>query len=352
MKERNASDTPRWDGNAGQFAQDIGAADGMGERRGARRVIRWVSWLLALAMIAAVIIVSLHFSEERELVRIAERAEPWWLGIAVILQAGTYLAQGETWRAVTRAAGVTLPLSVAFKLSLAKLFIDQALPSGGISGTVVVAAALEQHGVPRAVVMASMVVATVAYYAAYVLALAVALLIMVGGGHANPVILATALFFVVFSTLLTAIALALSGRRSPGPGWFRRIPMLRNALALLEEAAPALARSVPLLLKGGLLQLAIVLLDTATIWILIRSLGVVAAPTGVFASFMVSTLLRTISIVPGGLGVFEAASVVTLSLTGVSVPVALAATLLFRGFSFWLPMVPGLVFSRSARKAT
>ena len=90
-------------------------------------------------MLATVIITAIHFSEERELAHIAERAQPWWLAIAIVLQALTYLAQGETWRVVTRAAGVAVPLRVAFKLSLAKLFIDQALPSAGISGTVVVA---------------------------------------------------------------------------------------------------------------------------------------------------------------------------------------------------------------------
>ena len=65
---------------------------------------------------------------------------------------------------------------------------------------------------------------------------------------------------------------------------------------------------------------------------------------------MISTLLRTVGIVPGGLGTFEAASVLTLRVIGVPLATALAATLLFRGLSFWLPMVPGLIFSRQARK--
>jgi Mg2+-importing ATPase len=303
-------------------------------------------------MLAAVIIAALHFSEEQELVRIAGRAQPWWLGIAVVLQAGTYLAQGETWRVVTRAAGVAVPSTVAFKLSLAKLFIDQALPSGGISGTVVVATALEQRGVSRPVVMASVVVNIVSCYAAYVLTLAFALLITVAGSDANPPMIAAAVFFVGFSVVLIAATLSLSGRKSAGAKWLRRIPPLRKALSLVGEADPTLAHSPALIFRSGLFQLGIVLLDAATVWILIRSLGEVASPTGVFASFMVSSLLRTISIVPGGLGVFEAASVVTLKLVGVPVPVALAATLLFRGLSFWLPMVPGLVFSREARKTT
>ena len=314
--------------------------------------LQWFSWIFGFAVLAAVIIAVLHFSEERELVRITENAQPWWLAIAILLQAGTYLAQGETWRVVTRAAKFSVPLSAAFKLSLAKLFIDQALPSAGISGTVVVARALEQRGVSRAVVMAAVVVDSVSYYAAYVLTLAVALLITILGGHASPLIVAAALFFVMFSVVLTVTALVLSGGSSVGPKWLKRVPLLKHALALLGQADPKLARSLPLIFKSGLFQLAIVLLDAATVWVLIRSLGEVASPTGVFASFMIATLLRTIGIVPGGLGTFEAASVVTLKLAGVPVAVALAATLLFRGLSFWLPMVPGLVFSRGARKAT
>jgi Mg2+-importing ATPase len=50
--------------------------------------------------------------------------------------------------------------------------------------------------------------------------------------------------------------------------------------------------------------------------------------------------------VPAGLGAFEAASIFTLHAAGIEVPVALAATLLFRGFTFWLPMLPGLWLAR------
>lgn len=90
------------------------------------------------------------------------------------------------------------------------------------------------------------------------------------------------------------------------------------------------------------------ILQAATLWVLILALGLFASPSGVFASFMISTLLRTIGLLPGGLGTFEATSVLTLKLVGVPLPVALSSTLLFRGLSFWLPMIPGLWFSRRA----
>ena len=45
------------------------------------------------------------------------------------------------------------------------------------------------------------------------------------------------------------------------------------------------------------------------------------------------------------------ASVATLKLIGVPVAAGLAATLLFRFFTFWLPMAPGLILARQETKA-
>ena len=94
------------------------------------------------------------------------------------------------------------------------------------------------------------------------------------------------------------------------------------------------------------LQVAIFLLDAGTLWIMLYALGLSVHPALVFASFMLSTLARTLGPVPGGLGIFEAASVATLKLMGVPIAAGLAATLLFRGFSYWLPMAPGILLAR------
>ena len=111
-------------------------------------------------------------------------------------------------------------------------------------------------------------------------------------------------------------------------------------------------RSPRVLTETIALQLGIVLLDAATVWALIAALGVAASVTGVFASFMIASLFRTMGIMPGGLGTFEATSVLMLRMVGVDLAVALAATLLFRGLSFWLPMLPGYWFSRRAIAST
>jgi uncharacterized protein (TIRG00374 family) len=329
------------------LASSAGVAGGI--RVSAARAARWFSWLFGVALLAAVVVAARHFSEGRQFVRILATARPWWLLVAVALQVGTYFAQGETWRVVTRAAGVFVPSTAAFKLSLAKLFVDQALPSGGISGTLVVGRSLEDRGVPRGVVMASIVVDNVSYYVVHVLALAVAVGITIVGGQLGPLLLVPTFLFVLMSVAMTVASLVLSGRGEAVPKAIVRVPFLEKVFTLFGQADVKLARSPGLILLSSVYQLLIVLLDAATLWVLVHSVGAAAPFAGVFASFMISTLLRIIALVPGGLGAFEAGSVVTLKLAGVPVGVALAATLLFRGLTFWLPMIPGLLYSRPTR---
>ena len=318
-----------------------------GQGSSARKPLRWLPWIFGVMLLAAVIVAALHFADAREFARLAEQAQPWWLALAVAFQAGTYVAAGQVYRAVARAGGHSLRLATACRLSLTKLFVDQALPSAGMSGTVVLAKGLEQRGIPRPVIAAGIVVDIVSYQAAYVLCLAVALVITAIRGEARAIIMLVSLVFFVVSIGLGVVVLAFSGRgKRVIPRRLTRFRPLRTAIEFIEQADPKIARSPRLLLQAGAYKLGVVLCDAATVWVLIRSVGANGSPSGVFASFMISSLLRTIGFMPGGLGVFEAASVATLHVVGVPTAVALAATLMFRGLSFWLPMLPGLWFSR------
>ncbi|HKE15663.1 MAG TPA: lysylphosphatidylglycerol synthase transmembrane domain-containing protein [Kofleriaceae bacterium] len=320
---------------------------------GRGRAARWLPWAVGGAALAAVVVAATHFSEERAFARLLEQADPWWLVAALALQGATYLAQSQIWRDVTAAGASRLPVRTTYGLTLAKLFVDQALPSAGVSGTAVLAHGLERAGVAESVVMAGVVVSTTAFYAANVLALAVALVIAASAGHASAIVLAASALFIGFGVALAVALLLLAGRRhGRAVGFAARVPVLGRLVGLVRAADPRLARSPRLLARAAAWQLAIVALDAATLWTFIRSLGHTASPGGVFASFMISTVARTVSPIPAGLGVFEAASVVTLRLIGVPLAVALSATLLFHGCTFWLPMVPGLLVARRLRRPT
>jgi Mg2+-importing ATPase len=310
---------------------------------------RWVSWFLGVALLAAVVVAGLHFSEERAFVRLVERAEPWWLAVALALQVATYVAQGGIWRRVAGAVGYPLSRLTAFELSLAKLFADQALPSAGLSSSILIAKALQHRHLPGAAVKASVLINVVSYHLAYVVTLLAALVVVAREGVANALVVATAVLFLLFSMGLSSAVLALAGRRHARLlRRFQRLTAARTAFEYLAGADARLVRSPKVLADTVALQVVIVLLDAVTVWTLIRALGATASPTGVFASFMVASLFRTMGIVPGGLGTFEVTQVLMLRMVGVDLAVSLSATLLFRGLSFWIPMLPGYWFSRRA----
>jgi Mg2+-importing ATPase len=302
---------------------------------------------VGVAILSAVVVIVWRSSEEREFVRLAHRARPVWLAVAVLLQAATYFFQSEVWQVVLRPAKAFIGLGAMCKLTVARLFVDQAIPSAGLSGTMLAIKALERDAVPLPVVMAGAVIDTASCWATYAFGLVAAFVITVARGHASPLVVGAVVLFFAFAVVLTVGSLRLAGRPAgPIASRLAWIGPLRAGLRLLERADRALTLSPRVLIEACLCQLVVLLLDAATMWALIASLGAAASPSGVFASFMMSTLLRLVGILPGGLGAFEAASVLSLRLVGVELSVALSATLLFRGLSFWLPLAPGLWFSR------
>ena len=179
------------------------------------RAALWLSWLLGAAAVAAVVLAAFHLAEERAFIDIVERAAPSWLIVATVLQATTYAAEGQVWRMVARTVGAPLGFWDAYRLSLAKLFVSQALPSAGLSGTVVAARALSQRGFSRATVMGGFVVDVASYYGAYAVSLGVAMAFAAVSGHSSIAILSIAAVVAGFAIAMTVMLLVFAGREPP-----------------------------------------------------------------------------------------------------------------------------------------
>jgi P-type Mg2+ transporter len=308
---------------------------------------RWLSWAVGVALVIGICVATLHFSEAQQIAHIAQRAQPWWLLLALLLQVLTYLSQGEIWKAIGDSASFRLSRGLTFRLSLAKLFIDQALPSAGISGTAAVAKHLEQRGMRKPAVMASVVVNIISYFGTYIVLLLLALLLPVpGSATTHAALMLATTIFIAGSLALVLVLFMLPGRAGRIVGYLSRLRSLQTFAKSFHEADAKLVRQPRLLLTACVFQATIIGLDAATIWAIVKALGADASGAAVFSSFMISNLFRTLGVLPGGLGAFETSSVLTLQLVGVPLPVALSSTLLFRGLSFWLPMIPGMWLSR------
>ncbi len=307
--------------------------------------------MLGLGLVALVVAVGGELSEPGAWRLIIERTAVGWLFVALVLQVLTYFAEGENWRVVLRARQHHVAIWRMWRLAMAKLFVDQALPSAGLSGTAVIGYRLERMGIPRPVVMAAIVVDIASYYFSYFVCLLVALVIAFMTGHLTALVVLLTVLLLLAATLIVGTTLSVAGRKSSRIAkWMQRVPFVRSGINLLTTAERGLALNPSVLAKATLWQMGTVLCDALTLWVLLVATGEVVAFSLVFASFMVSSLLRTVSIIPAGLGTFEAASVATLHLADIPISVALSATLLFRLLSFWLPLLPGLVLARAALK--
>ena len=121
---------------------------------------------------------------------------------------------------------------------------------------------------------------------------------------------------------------------------------LRKIIAIIGEAPAELVGDRRLLmlvtLFGGLVFIA----DSATLAACLLALGLPFEPATAFLGLMAGSIAATLAPLPLGLGSFEASATAMMSSLGVSFEAALTATLLLRGFTLWLPLLPSLIMMR------
>lgn len=308
-----------------------------------------VRWILGIAAIVAVVALSARGAEAREFVRLLRSIRPVWVLAAAILQAGTYACDASIWGLVLSRARSPQPFHRLLRLSVGRVFVSQALPSGGLSGDAMAVRALARYGTPLEASMTAVVVNLFGFYAAFAGCALIAAVVFYACRAGSKPIFAVAL---PFSLALVAIPsfiawLVASGRASHGTRW-SRIPGLARVLDAFGRARRDLLRQPDLLVQSIGLQIATFLLDAGTLLVMLTAFGHAAPVAGVFAAFILASAAELVGPVPGGLGAFEGGCILGLRAFGVPIETAMLATLMVRGFTFWLPMIPGVFIARWA----
>ena len=203
---------------------------------GVRRLLPWIVGLLGV--LALILAVSQFGSLER-IVELARSARPAWLFLAVLVQAATYVCAALVWRQALRYAGHPRTLLTLVPLGIAKLFTDQVLPSGGISGTMLVVTGLIRRRVPAEVAMAAMLAGLVSYEIAY-------LAVVFGSAgilwHHHRSTLPLFVGVGIFAIITVAIPSAILGLRRWGNrrliAWLDRLLGMTASFRALAEASP------------------------------------------------------------------------------------------------------------------
>jgi undecaprenyl-diphosphatase len=99
-------------------------------------------------------------------------------------------------------------------------------------------------------------------------------------------------------------------------------------------------KQLAILLAGSL---SVTITSTAVLFLSVLAIHHSASIIAIFVLYVTSSLVSNGAPTPGGIGATEAVLVIGLHALHLSLPDAAAATLIYRFFTFWLPIVPGAI---------
>lgn len=222
------------------------------------------------------------------------------------------------------------------------------MPTGGLSGSLMVVRGLVRRGVASAVAVTALFIAALSYYAAYFM---VGLLAFVLLWHSGDLNAAWRSLFIAFAVVVAAmgIALVLLSRSRDGliPTAIQRWRPFAQLAKMLSQVRVDMVRDPRLILEVVALQAGTFFLDAATLYFCTgRAVGLTVDVGSSFMSFILASVVATLSPIPLGLGSFEGTCTGLLHLMGGGLEASLAATLILRGLTLWFPMLPGLIMIR------
>lgn len=280
---------------------------------------------------------------------VVEKAEPGWLIVIVLLQAVTYVSLAKAWAFSIRRAGAPSPRWPALlRLALAELFTDQAIPSVGVGGTLLVVSGLRRRRVPRPAAAAAVVAGFLGFYLAQLAAVLGTLAITTSLGLATGFVAATLVLALVVAVVAPTLTIAaVTGALRYLPKRVQRLEIVRSMRDAVLAAPSKVVLSPGMLLPVAGSRVVIIACDGATFAASLAAVGHPVRVDAVIAVFVLAQVAASITFLPGGIGSFEAVAVALLASIGVPLAAAVPATLVLRAFDFWLPMIPGLFFARS-----
>jgi uncharacterized membrane protein YbhN (UPF0104 family) len=271
-----------------------------------------------------------------------EHGDARWLALALGFEALSFLGHAILFRAVGLDDRGRIGLRASVEITLAGHAATRLLASAGAGGVALTAWAMRRSGMERATVAARMTTFLVLLYSVYMGALIVggaglALGVLPGGGSVAITVVPAVLGAAVIAVVLSA------QRIRPGESRTRRVlaPLgagVRDARRMVRRGDSGLA--------GAIMWWAF---DIAVLWACFEAFGASPAIAVLVVAYFVGTLANTLPL-PGGVGGVEGGMVGALVAFGVDPALALIAVLAYRGFAFWLPIVPGVIAYLTLRR--
>jgi len=332
---------------------------------------RWLN-VITIALIALILFFSRH-----ELVQawhLLSSVNIWILLLVIPIQFLSYFAGGATIFSYLRQKGDLDKTSnlEATKMALELNFVNHVLPSGGVSGASYMTWRLSKLGVSSGRATLAQVVRIAATFAAFVVLLIVAVLMITFDGSINRLTILVSCGLVGAIVLGILIIWYAMGARSRlhklsmviyrAVNWVWRTVLRqkhREVLTLkviekffdeLHEDFESLKRSPNQLKKPFMWGLVFNVAEVGLFWVTFLALGTLVNPAPILIALGLAGLAGIFLFTPGGAGGYEALMILFLTSAGVNAGVAVAGVLLARVILVILTITSGYFFYHQALK--
>ena len=330
------------------------------ESRSWRGQITFGRLLWAVLVVAALVVVATHLRELRQILTTLRHAEPPYLAAAALFQAAFLANLALYYHSTFVATGLRAPLHRFVFLGISGYFVNLVSKTGGLGGVALYLNEGSRRGFASARVVTAYMVTVILGYVAFLSTLALALVLLYARGSLNAKeIAASGIIFGLLAVVFVVLLVGISSRS--------RLERLYRWLAKLGNRVVGLLGRRPIADEGGMAESAGELYDAVeyvrthpfkyvvplvhAILIEVLSIGVlfmvaqaldanITLATAV-AAYALSVLFAMIAITPAGLGFVEASLAVLFVSFGVSATTAVAVSLGYRLFEFWVPFFLG-----------
>jgi len=259
------------------------------------------------------------------------RANWWWVAAALALSAVTYLGAAF---ALDGSVPDRLPLGPNVGVQVATSFVGVAAPGGGLALT---ARFLQKRGIDTATAVGAVGVDTLAGVIVH-FTLTALFIALAGSSGLKTFELPSMVTIGLIAAGVAAVA--ATGVAVP---WSRALlttrvwPATKRSLANVGEIARQPGKMIELF--GGCLIITmgyILALEVS-----VSAFGPGPAFTSVALVYLIGSMVSSVAPTPGGIGAVEATLIAGLTAAGMDSTTAVAATILFRLATFWIPLLPG-----------
>src|SRR5882724_10628531 len=297
-------------------------------------------WREILAVLFLLVGFFFFRSERRELHSLAyhiQTANPAWIWIGIAVTALYILLQSAMYITSFKTIGCRFSLSTSVELFLKRNFLSVFLPAGGISSLAYSPASIRKSGLTKMQVhQASGIYAFVGLLSIFIIGVPVIIYSLVQTkSFQNAGISLLALFVIL--AVLYFIFYSFRKKRMLYQWVLKKFPRFIPSMDELFSASIAVRPFIfTVFVSSGIECCGILPLFIAG-----KALGFSVSLSVCAIAYIVSVLLMIVSPFLKGLGAVELSIVYILTLYGYPAVNALAITILYRLFEFWLPLVAG-----------